>query len=114
MTTTTPHNQDRLLSDEELREQVFRFSQANNIGNIMSLINTQKRLYAESVIGEDVNIELVPYDVKYPTPKELEGQFEPMTFLVCNACGWWKDDPESGHFCEVVNEIKAEQRARIK
>lgn len=56
-------NQDILLSDEELKNTIFatffRLSGGmNNIAtaeseHLLDLINTQKRLYAESVIGED-------------------------------------------------------------
>lgn len=56
-------SKDRLLSDEELTNTLFatffRLSGGmNNIataeaGYLLDLINTQKRLYAESVIGED-------------------------------------------------------------
>lgn len=56
-------NQDRLLSDEELTNTLFatffRLSGGmNNIataeaGYLLDLINTQKRLYAEMVVGLD-------------------------------------------------------------
>lgn len=89
-------SQDRLLSDEELREQLETlFNRAGLIINFddeedptaqllyesLIIFNTQKRLYAESVIGED----------------------EPI--------------PEFGMMSEKkLNriELRAEQRARIK
>jgi len=71
MTYPTPNNQDRLLSDEELNEEINDISsdwfversgkpvlskrlEANDkyLTRMRDLINTQKRLYAESVIGE--------------------------------------------------------------
>lgn len=65
MKTPTPNNQDRLLSDEELRKTTLAMFTTDDprrmttitdelvLDNLMSLINTQKRLYAESVIGQD-------------------------------------------------------------
>lgn len=53
-------SKDRLLSDEELAEKVNYLvgsavlkNDKNYSWEILDLINTQKRLYAESVIGED-------------------------------------------------------------
>ena len=57
---TTPNNQDRLLSDEELHDEIteLRRQRGHHLMDepeytqkIIDLINTQKRLYAESVIG---------------------------------------------------------------
>ena len=88
-------NQDRLLSDEELTNTLFatffRLSGGmNNIataeaGYLLDLINTQKRLYAESVIGTADDIEEL----------RKNGHHYPVEI-------------------EVRHEVLAEQRARIK
>ena len=81
---------DRLLSDDGLLEELGNIviregARLNPNGSFLQsavdLINTQKRLYAESVIGEDT-----PYDARGKYPVEIE----------------------------VENELRAEQRARIK
>lgn len=68
-------SKDRLLSDEELEERLLArlrllvFTEhedkegwvASTSSLFMNLINTQKRLYAESVIGED---EAEPYYIR--------------------------------------------------
>ena len=49
---------NKLLSDEELRGQIDSWSYgkySDRVNELLDLINTQKRLYAESVIGEDEN-----------------------------------------------------------
>ena len=91
-------SKDRLLSDEELREEInialteFKakvlLSTAKDneaayaLGNnkLFDLINTQKRIYAESVIGEDEDFKSIP--------------------------GSFKTD--------IRNKLRAEQRARMK
>lgn len=100
-------NQDRLLSDEELESKLtevialmpletgaklteigwekYGENEQEAIKKLLDLINTQKRLYAESVIGED---EVV--SGSYP----LED---------------WKKERAA-----VINTRLAEQRARIK
>lgn len=89
----------KLLSDEELRVAIGNitdeeFGTGNTpswlMTNILDLINTQKRLYAESVIGEDEQYK--PY---------LKGVAMVSTDLG-NAIKQYK------------NELRAEQRARIK
>lgn len=71
-------NQDRLLSDEELREEFADIMadydrarkspsgdsvdiEVNTSNRLTKLFNTQKRLFAESVIGEDDNSLTRPY-----------------------------------------------------
>ena len=93
----------KLLSDEELLKKVeeecdavFRTAIALNSGksikeaasDIFDLINTQKRLYAESVIGEDER----PASETSPLMKQLS----PNT----NRIGW-------------RNDLRAEQRKRV-
>lgn len=70
---------DKLLSDEELREESELFLckaynqrdhgdlSENLIDNIAAFINTQKRLYAESVVGEDELNTYEPYGDMYAT-----------------------------------------------
>ena len=87
-------SKDRLLSDEELRDSIvkcFSFIEltpsVNTVDNLEKLINTQKRLYAESVIGEDEH-----YEKSDPLYK-MSG--EPFS---------WAER----------NQLRAEQRDRIK
>lgn len=47
-------NQDRLLSDEEMLEELERLRFSSNPLAVVDLINTQKRLYAESVIDNAI------------------------------------------------------------
>lgn len=92
-------NQDRLLNDEELKQECLTIialqeygttpsnlsgEQIAKIGfasvDLYQFINTQKRLYAESVIGEDEN---------NPAPREPWG-------------------------ASYRNQLRAEQRERIE
>ena len=96
-------SKDRLLSDEELTEQlkqVYRdgyYSNNNTETDTFKAhlfwftehIDTQKRLYAESVIGED----------------EKLGVYSTYSFLT-------HDEQDEKKI--VLNELRAEQRARIK
>lgn len=105
-------NQDRLLSDEELRREVVQkiahmvaegikggaFMDWTVGNEIADLFDTQKRLYAESVIGEDESApkrdqvskhrhgKLFYTYAKGVSPSKIKGR----------------------------NELRAEQRARIK
>lgn len=69
-------SKDRLLSDEELRNEVeycvtmeYKAPQgepaASRIDRLMRMFNTQKRLYAESVIGEDEPEDSDDYPFEY-------------------------------------------------
>ena len=80
-------SKDKLLSDEELLDELERLRFSSNPLAVVDLINTQKRLYAESVIGEDVD------EGSYTTePQERIKQ----------------------HEVRAINRKLAEQRARIK
>lgn len=99
------NNQDRLLSDEELRDKLKTLTEDGLFDSeypvIIDLINTQKRLYAESVIGEDVDIN----EMKVGRIKNIKGD---RAGADVNAFDWsievetWK------------NQLRAEQRARIE
>lgn len=88
--------QDRLLSDEELPKYLIRnYSISNGEANHLShFINTQKRLYAESVIGED------EYWDKWGVASD--GEYE-----MLQQC---KQPQKMKH----RDELRAEQRERIK
>lgn len=95
---------DRLLTDSEMEEvlQSMIMDAAINYSNngsrnfyddakeMVALINTQKRLYADSVIGGD---EAADYSYLPPTLDEMT---------------------KSAHEKAVRNQLRAEQRARIK
>lgn len=94
-------SKDRLLSDEELSEKLTSMRPFCNAGYcdvcqsdvkaFIELFNTQKRLYAESVIGED--------DPR-PTNGSIGAASNPPT-------------PES-MFWSGRKDLRAEQRARNK
>lgn len=82
-------SKDRTLSDEELRERIELILHHNGYVKrselLLDLFNTQKRLHAESVIGEDDDI-----DNEY-------GSYSSQDMVNSSR-----------------NELRAEQRARIK
>lgn len=104
---TTPNNQDRLLSDEELeyrlgimamtttQNQVVLLSK-DQIKELMDFIHTQKRLYAERVIGEDERESDYRINVAAPTVKLPS------------------DTTRTNIHRIGRNQLRAEQRARIK
>lgn len=86
-----PGSKDKLLSDEEMRSRIAyivteRISPLSKLEALDKLFNTQKRLFAESVIGEDE-----PVDEK--EIKKLE---------------WESGDWEAYQ----RNQLRAEQRSR--
>ena len=86
-------SKDRLLSDEELRETVHELFDTSFETDLVDLINTQKRLYAESVIGEDEELEKRFHDVQANDLYGISHRNEAKTHR---------------------NQLRAEQRARIK
>ena len=85
-------SKDRLLSDEELDKAILEIPEVwaeDSFNAIRTLINTQKRLYAESVIGEDE-----PYAREAGVDERYANHWNDNTFN--------------------RNELRAEQRARIK
>jgi hypothetical protein len=97
-------NQDRLLSDEELRAVVKnqgRYRVAPNIWatlpdhlveSLVKIINTQKRLYAESVVGKKIKHHRNCDMTRFPESEH--------SYCDCGA--------------KELNDYTAEQRARIK
>lgn len=89
-------NQERLLSDEELGNEIInRFISVADIHKqeeLFSFINTQKRLYAESVIGKD--------EADYTMMPDIHRPEEPMQVPNYDA--------------QLRNQLRAEQRARIQ
>lgn len=83
--------QDRLLSDEELPKYLIRnYSISNGEANHLAhFINTQKRLYAESVIGDNET-------------------------LMGNVTGNYCFQADKDDLIKYGNQVRAEQRERIK
>jgi hypothetical protein len=76
-------SKDRLLSDEELRksiEEIIKTDdyshgvQMRTIDKMQKLIDTQKRLYAESVIGGDDVLTYPTYPVRLKERNELRAE----------------------------------------
>ena len=90
----------KLLNDEELLEHIKHCTDGqleyyeynkSTYSRLIDLINTQKRLYAESVIGDDEAA--AEYSYLPPTLDEMT---------------------KSAHEKAVRNQLRAEQRARIR
>ena len=93
-------SKDRLLSDDGLRAEIANILLLDRqtmepyvsvVDDLINLVNTQKRLYAESVIGEDESA--ADYSYLPPTLDEMT---------------------KSAHEKAVRNKLRAEQRARVK
>lgn len=112
-------SKDRLLSEEELLEHIkhltdgqleyYEYNKSVYSG-LIDLINTQKRLYAESVLDEvlvaiDKNIEASKGNLKYARDHNNSDR------TIAN----WKGCIEGEKFIkDDVMRLRAEQRARIK
>ena len=103
----------KLLSDEELGTEIriiVNDMAPNYDDELLDLINTQKRLYAESVLDEvlvaiDKNIEASKSNLKYARDDNSSDR------TIAN----WKGCIEGEKFIkDDVMRLRAEQRARIK
>lgn len=100
-------SQDRLLGDEAIKNELIKLKDSDGkyilstIGAsdpvamraLIDYINTQKRLYAESVIGEDIEHSIGCIEAK-------KNYLKPENMCMCSA--------------RIENNLRAEQRARVK
>lgn len=112
-------SQDRLMSDEDLAEKLATLIVAFNMNHsekskedidkvkgkymmptMLKVINTQKRLYAESVIGEDVDIN----EIKIGRIKNIKGDRKGADVKAFD----WSIEVETWK-----NQLRAEQRNRL-
>lgn len=131
-------NQDRLLSDEELREEFADIMadydrarkspsgdsvdiEVNTSNRLTKLFNTQKRLYAESVEEELLDMAydtIISYGYMRDDDKYMSGGFstQELAFSHMRKIGAIDSkglfDPQA--YMKYCNELRAEQRARIK